>query len=116
MDIQQLSVALRQAQGRIIGRAWEDQAFKAKLLSDPRAAIEQASGIKLPAGVSVKVLEETEDTLYFVIPSSPLSAVGYNAEGELSDEALAKVAGGEWVESGNRGCPTYPGYPDPSCG
>ena len=111
MDIQKLSVALRQAQGRIIGRAWEDQAFKAKLLSDPRAAIEQASGLKLPAGVSVKVVEETGDTLYFVIPSSPLSA-----EGELSDEALAKVAGGEWVESGNRGCPTYPGYPDPSCG
>ena len=111
MDIQQLSVALRQAQGRIIGRAWEDEAFKARLLSDPRAAIEQASGLQLPAGVSVKVLEETEDTLYFVIPSSPLGA-----EGELSDEALAKVAGGEWVESGNRGCPTYPGYPDPSCG
>jgi len=111
VDIQQLSVALRQAQGRIIGRAWEDEAFKAKLLSDPRAAIEQASGLQLPAGVSVKVVEETEDTLYFVIPRSPLGA-----ERELSDEALAKVAGGEWVESGNRGCPTYPGYPDPSCG
>ncbi len=105
------SVALREVQGKLIGRAWEDQAFKARLLSDPRAAIEQATGLKLPAGVSVKVLQETADTLYFVIPLSPLGA-----EGELSDEALAAVAGGDWAQSGNRGCPTYPGYPDPSCG
>jgi len=111
VDIQKLSVALRQAQGRIIGRAWADKEFEKALLADPHAAIQKVAGIEIPPGVSVKVLEETEDTLYFVIPSSPLSA-----EGELSDEALAKVAGGEWVESGNRGCPTYPGYPDPSCG
>ena len=98
------SVALRLVQGKLIGRAWEDEAFKAKLLSDPRAAIEQATGLKLPAGVTVKVLEETENTLYFVIPSSPLGA-----EGQLSDEALATVAGGD------RGIPTQPGYPSPYC-
>lgn len=110
MDIQQLSVALRQAQGRIIGRAWEDKEFEKALLADPCAAIQKAAGIEIPPGVTVQVVQETEDTLYLVIPLSPLGA-----EGELSDEALAKVAGGEWVDSGNRGCPTYPGYPDPSC-
>ena len=103
------SIALRQVQGRLIGRAWEDEAFKAKLLSDPRAAIEQATGLKLPAGVSVKVVEETEDTIYFVIPPSPLGGVGYNAEGELSDDELATVAGGRG------GVPTHPGYPSPYC-
>lgn len=98
------SASLREVQGKLIGRAWEDQTFKKTLLKNPVAAIEQATGLKLPAGVQVKVLEETDDTLYLVLPKSPLGA-----ERELSDDTLASVAGG------SRGVPTQPGYPDPSC-
>ncbi len=105
MDTQKLSVALRQAQGQIIGRAWEDKDFETALMADPRAAIQKAAAIDIPPGVTVKVVRETEDTLYLVLPQNPLGA-----EGELSEEALATVAGG------NRGIPTQPGYPDPSCG
>ncbi len=109
MDIQKLSVELRQAQGRIIGRAWADKDFETALLADPRAAILKAAGIEIPPGVTVQVLQETEDTLYLVLPHSPLGA-----EGELSDEALEKVAGGG-TDTATRGCPTNPLYPDPSC-
>jgi hypothetical protein len=105
LDTLKLSVALRQAQGRIIGRAWEDEDFEKALMADPRAAIKQAAGIDIPAGVTVTVVQETENTLYLILPRNPLG----NAEGELSEEALATVAGGL------RGTPTQPGYPDPSC-
>ncbi len=105
MDTLKLSAALRDAQGRIIGRAWEDKDFQKTLMADPRAAIKQVAGIDIPAGVTVKVVQETDDTLYLVLHRSPLS----RSEGELSDAELAGVAGG------NRGIPTEPGYPDPSC-
>jgi hypothetical protein len=105
LDTQRLSVALRQAQGQIIGRAWEDKEFEKALVADPRAAIKQVAGLEIPPGVTVKVVQETENTLYLVLPQNPLGG-----EGELSDEALATIAGGL------RGVPTQPGYPDPSCG
>lgn len=100
------SVALREVEGRLIGRAWEDAAFKETLLRDPLAAIEQATGLKLPPGLTVKVVEESENTLYLVLPLNPLAA---EEEGELSEADLATVAGGD------RGVPTQPGYPHPAC-
>jgi hypothetical protein len=100
------SIALREVEAKLVGRAWEDEAFKQALLNDPCAAIEQATGLKLPAGLDVKVLEETSDTLYLVVPVNPLGQA--LEEGELSDETLAVVAGGGNV-------PTAPGYPHPLC-
>jgi len=63
VDIQQLSVALRQAQGGSSAGPGKMRP-SSQAAEHPRAAIEQASGLQLPAGVSVKVVEETEDTLY----------------------------------------------------
>jgi len=72
----------------LITRAWTDDAFKALLLADPAKAVEAAYGLKLPQSVTVKVLEETENTRYVVIPCRPSTC------GELSDEDLAATAGG----------------------
>jgi hypothetical protein len=55
-------------------------------LSDPHVALGEA-GIKVPAGKTVKVVENTQDTVHLVLPP-PL------AEGELTNEALDEVAGG----------------------
>jgi len=82
------SAALRSVAEQLISRAWEDAEFKKKLLSDPRAAIKQATGMTIPEGITLKVVEETADTLYLVLPSQVA------ASGELSDEALEMVAGG----------------------
>jgi hypothetical protein len=77
------------AWARIVARAWRDPAFKAKLLADPAAALKQA-GIAVPAGMTVKVVEDTDTHLHLVLPPKP--------SGALSDEALEKAAGGTCVD------------------
>ena len=68
-------------------RAAIGSAFGKELLRDPRAAIEQALGVSIPAGITIKALEETPDTMYIVVP--PM------AGGELSDADLDIVAGAD---------------------
>ena len=75
---------------RLIERSLQDDAFRQRLLEDPRAAMEQELGVRLPKEVQVRAVEETADTIYLVLPSS--SAVGEG--GELSDRELGAVAGG----------------------
>ncbi len=70
---------------KAIARAWTDEAYKAKLLADPHAALAEM-GVKVPAGVTVKVVENTADTHHLVLPMRP--------DGELSDEDAERLAGG----------------------
>lgn len=72
--------------GQLIAKAWTDEAFKAKLLSDPKAAMAEV-GMDAPEGVEIEVVESTQEKAYLVIPPKP-------GPGELSDEDLDKVAGG----------------------
>jgi hypothetical protein len=76
---------------RLIDRSLQDEEFRQRLLAEPRAAIEQELGSRLPESVEVRVVEETKDTIYLVLPSA--SPVGQG--GELSDQELEAVAGGE---------------------
>lgn len=76
---------------RLKQKALQDDSFRQQLLQDPKAALEQELGTSLPAGVNVKAVEETSDTIYVVIPSSSGKAAG---AGELSDADLDAVAGG----------------------
>ena len=75
---------------RLIERSLQDDAFRQRLLADPKAAVEEELGIQLPAEVQIRVVEETADTIYLVLPSA--SAVGEG--GSLSDRELDAVAGG----------------------
>jgi len=75
----------QKAFGKSIAKAWTDEAFKAKLLADPTAVFKE-NGIEVPEGVEVKMLENTENMVHFVLPPPPAA--------ELSDEDLDKVAGG----------------------
>jgi hypothetical protein len=72
---------------QLIAKAWADENFKKKLLADPAATL-KAEGIELdlPSGASLKVVQDTEDIVHFVLPARPT---------ELSDEELENVAGGE---------------------
>lgn len=69
---------------RFIARCWSDAAFKARLLADP-AAVLREEGVEVPAGIQLRVLEDTAQEVHLVIPVRPA---------ELSDEALDNVAGG----------------------
>jgi len=83
----------------LVQRSMEDEDFRQRLLDDPKAAVEQELGAQLPEGVEVRAVEESQDTIYLVLPSaSPLGG----EDGELSDQDLEAVAGGgSWMT----GCP-----------
>jgi hypothetical protein len=81
---------------RLINRSLEDENLRQRLLDDPKGTIEQELGTRLPESIEVRALEESADTIYLVLPFTP--AVGEG--GELSDEALEAVAGGDSKGSG----------------
>ena len=69
---------------KIVGKAAGDADFRARLLSDPKGAIEQELGVTIPASLSIVVHEDTEAAEHLVLP--PDSRLG---EGDLR-----AVAGG----------------------
>jgi Nitrile hydratase, alpha chain len=75
---------------QLIEKAWKDDAFRQALRTDPQGTVESALGGKLPAGVQVKLVEETADTFYLVLPAIPDRA----SSGQLNDQQLDAVAGG----------------------
>ncbi len=74
------------AYAKIVKQAWSDPQFKAKLVADPAASL-AAAGVPVPAGVTVKILEDTDKVMYLVLPPQP-------AANDLDDEALDLVVGG----------------------
>ncbi len=74
---------------QLIAKALTDPRFKAELLQNPAAAIETVTGVKVAAGVTVKIVEDSASVVHLVIPN------GLPPEhGQLSDGELGKVAGG----------------------
>src|SRR5215470_9585989 len=97
---------------KLVARAWNDPAFKARLVAEPTAALATA-GIAVPTGVTLKVVEDTNKLMHLVLPPTP-------AEEEISDEALDKVAGGGcgclcwgWIDRLLRKDPPPPPPPPP---
>lgn len=74
----------KDAEAKLIAKAQADQLFRQALLNNSKAAIEKELGTIIE-GFQVKVVEETADTLYLVLPA---------VEDELSDTDLDDVAGG----------------------
>jgi Nitrile hydratase, alpha chain len=93
---------------RLIQRSLEDEEFRQRLLADPRAAIEQELGSRLPESIEVRVVEESADTIYLVLPSRSADAQG----SELSDRELDAVAGGATYGCSTQECATASG---PEC-
>ena len=59
---------------KLIKRAWEDEDFKRELMENPKAAIQKALEVVIPESINVKVVEETPDTMYVVLPVNPAVA------------------------------------------
>jgi Nitrile hydratase, alpha chain len=60
--------SLRAARSNILLKAWQDTAYKARLLADPKAVL-ISEGFQLPDTAIVKVLENDAKHLHLVIPS-----------------------------------------------
>ena len=72
---------------QLVERATVDETFRARLLADPNAAIEEETGLSIPDGFTVKVHEDVGDTSHLVLPPS-------SALGEADLEMMA--GGGVW--------------------
>ena len=70
--------------GQILAKCWSDESFKKKLMADPMGTL-KTEGAKMPEGLSVNVLENTDKVFNLVIPAKPT---------DLTDADLEKVAGG----------------------
>ena len=100
----------QQFEARIISKAWKDEAFRKRLLEDPKAVMaEELASLHekagLPDNVKVTVVEETADQIYLVLPMNPAD---FHPD-ELTEEDLLAVAGGAsepTVQAVNVGGPT----------
>ena len=78
---------------RLILKAWEDEQFKQKLLTNPRAVYAQEFGYQLPDNLKFEVVEETLDAIKITLPVNPFLKI---PETEFSEEILDAIAGGNW--------------------
>jgi hypothetical protein len=60
----------RKAIAKVIARAWSDDAYKKKLLQDPKSALKEA-GVTVPANVDVHIHEDQPKSLHLVLPRKP---------------------------------------------
>jgi hypothetical protein len=88
---------------RLIGKSVEDESFRQRLIEDPKAAVEQELGTRLPEEVRVVSVEESAETIYLVLPSTPMAG---REGGALSDQELESVAGGADTSGGPWGALT----------
>lgn len=86
------TLTMQELQNNIAARTIKDDAFRQEFLSNPKGAIEKYSGKKLPAEVSVHAHLQSRNNVHFIVPDKK----AIEAETELTDEDLDKVAGGEF--------------------
>lgn len=100
-------MSLESLKVQVIKKAWEDPAFKQRLLADPKAAVKDAFGVDLPQEIQVTTVEETASHYYLVIPRIPKTLrtdlITYNSCGEaaaaVSSEAVSSARGSRMITS-----------------
>ncbi len=90
-DVQKVVSKLKDLEAKVVAKALQDDDFRKKLQKNPKAAVAEIAGKALPEALLVKVVDDAPNTLTIVLPKAAKKA---NAKGELSDDALSKVAGG----------------------
>jgi hypothetical protein len=72
---------------QILSRAASDEAFRELLKSDPQSAVKEVTGVDIPSGTKIVVVEDTADEIHLVLPPQ-------GAGSKMSDQELEQVAGG----------------------
>ena len=85
---------------RLIGKATRDDEFRARLVADPKGAIETEWGVNLPDGFHLEVHEESSDTSHLVLPPpaklSEADLTQVTGGWEAYDNVMNKTAGRDW--------------------
>jgi len=70
----------RKAYGKIVAKAWADEGFKQRLLSDATTALRE-NGIDVPEGAKFMVAKSMNTLIHLILPAKPVS-------GEVAAETL----------------------------
>ena len=79
---------MSEAWRQVVAKAWQDESFKRRLLDDPAAVLKE-HGIAVPAGVQVRVVEDTDQVRHLTLPVR-------TSDSQISEEELVQVAGGAY--------------------
>jgi hypothetical protein len=90
----QENTSRREFEAAVIDKAQSDPGFRKALLQDAKAAIEREFALSLPAGVEFKIVQETDDIRYIVLPAEQT--------GELSEAVLMAISGGTKVKTADK--------------
>ncbi len=99
----------QQTRQRLIESSVQDEGLRQRLLDDPKGTVEGELGTSLPDDLEVRVVEETADVVYLVLPPT---REGAPETSELPDDERAAVSGGgddDWTSGGNT--QIYPSNP-----
>jgi hypothetical protein len=80
-------MSAKDPRAELVAKAVKDPKFREELKKNPAAAIEKAVGVKLPAGLSIKVVEDSSSVVHLVLPPQ-------GSGKPLSERELSAVAGG----------------------
>lgn len=86
MTVAELERSQAKTWSLIVARAWADPDFKDRLVAEPEAVLREHD-VEVEPGVSIRVVEDTDQVRHFVLPPSP--------GGDLSEEELSPVAGAD---------------------
>ena len=91
MDTNTETMAVGEMRERLIEKAIADETFRARLLADPKNAVQDELGVQVPDGFTIEVHEEAADTSHLVLPPST----------QLDEAELNQAAGGAglfWID------------------
>ena len=72
----------------VAGQAAKNPKYRETLMKDPHTVLSKQLGTQIPKSMKIKVVEESADTVYVVLPYVAKEGA------ELGDADLEKVAGG----------------------
>ena len=79
-----MGMTVSELRNRLVEKATKDEAFRARLLVDPKAAIKEELDLTIPDGFTVSVHEDGLNTSHLVLPPNS----------KLGEDELRTVVGG----------------------
>jgi hypothetical protein len=109
-DASQPTLSREELEQNLRARAWKDDAFRQEFLADPKAVLERDYARyfpkdQIPSELSIKVIEEDEQSICFVLPSKFSGNELPELESFYDEELLGISGGGDPHYSQFHTCP-----------